>query len=51
LYVAGQWVQPGGGIPTACSSGRMAAQVLCADRRQPFSAPSDLARARSRARA
>jgi phytoene desaturase len=31
LYVAGQWVEPGGGVPTACSSGRMAVQVLCAD--------------------
>jgi phytoene dehydrogenase-like protein len=50
LYVAGQWVEPGGGIPMACSSGRMAAQVLCADRDQPFSVPSELNRARSHAR-
>lgn len=51
LYVAGQWVEPGGGIPTACSSGRMAAQVLCADRHHELCAPADLARARSHARA
>lgn len=51
LYVAGQWVEPGGGVPTACSSGRMAAQVLCADRHQPLVAPSEVARAHSHARA
>jgi phytoene dehydrogenase-like protein len=50
LYVAGQWVEPGGGIPMACSSGRMAAQVLCADKGHPFSVPSELNRARSHAR-
>ena len=50
LYVAGQWVEPGGGIPMACSSGRMAAQVLCADRGQAFSVPSELSRARSYSR-
>lgn len=46
LYMAGQWVEPGGGIPTACSSGRMAAQVMCADHDVPLSKPVDTLRAR-----
>jgi phytoene dehydrogenase-like protein len=29
LYLAGQWVEPGGGVPTAILSGRQAAQLLC----------------------
>ncbi|MEZ4429898.1 MAG: NAD(P)/FAD-dependent oxidoreductase [Nannocystaceae bacterium] len=39
FYMAGQWVEPGGGVPTACSSGRSAAQLLCADRGIPFVPP------------
>lgn len=29
FYMAGQWVQPGGGIPSALSSGRILVQTLC----------------------
>jgi phytoene desaturase len=39
FYMAGQWVEPGGGVPTAMLSGRQAIQLLCADYGQPFVAP------------
>jgi phytoene desaturase len=39
MYMAGQWVEPGGGVPLACASGRKAVQVLCADRGVPFVIP------------
>jgi len=39
FYMAGQWVEPGGGIPTAVSSGRQAIQLVCADHGRPFVAP------------
>jgi phytoene dehydrogenase-like protein len=39
LYLAGQWVEPGGGVPTALMSGRQVVQLLCADTRAPFRAP------------
>jgi phytoene desaturase len=39
MYLAGQWVEPGGGVPLACTSGRKAVQVLCADRGVPFVIP------------
>jgi len=39
FYLAGQWVEPGGGVPTACSSGREAVQLLCVERETPFVAP------------
>jgi phytoene desaturase len=39
MYLAGQWVEPGGGVPLACASGRKAVQVLCADRGVPFVIP------------
>jgi phytoene desaturase len=29
FYMAGQWVEPGGGVPTALMSGRQLVQVLC----------------------
>ena len=29
LYLAGQWVMPGGGVPTVLYSGRHAVQILC----------------------
>lgn len=29
LYLAGQWVQPGGGLPTAALQGRTVVEVLC----------------------
>ncbi len=31
FYMAGQWVEPGGGVPTALLSGRQAIQLLCAE--------------------
>jgi phytoene dehydrogenase-like protein len=36
FYMAGQWVEPGGGVPMAVMSGRQAIQLLCADDEQPF---------------
>lgn len=36
--MAGQWVEPGGGVPTALLSGRQAVQIMCAERDHPFSA-------------
>jgi phytoene dehydrogenase-like protein len=29
VYMVGQWVEPGGGLPMAIMSGRVAAQVIC----------------------
>ena len=39
-YMAGQWVEPGGGVPTAIMSGRQAAQLACAERKLAFRAPA-----------
>jgi phytoene dehydrogenase-like protein len=36
FYMAGQWVEPGGGLPTAAASGRNAIQLICHHDRQPF---------------
>jgi phytoene dehydrogenase-like protein len=36
FYLAGQWVEPGGGVPTAIMSGRQAIQLLCRDEARPF---------------
>lgn len=36
FYMAGQWVEPGGGVPTAVLSGRQAVELLCSDEGQPF---------------
>jgi phytoene dehydrogenase-like protein len=36
FYMAGQWVEPGGGIPTAVLSGRQAIQLMCADHKHIF---------------
>jgi hypothetical protein len=38
--MAGQWVEPGGGIPMAVLSGRQAVQLICADARREFTAHS-----------
>jgi phytoene desaturase len=38
LYMAGQWVEPGGGVPTALMSGRQLVQILCAAAGRPFAA-------------
>ncbi|MBL9107277.1 MAG: NAD(P)/FAD-dependent oxidoreductase [Myxococcales bacterium] len=36
FYMAGQWVEPGGGVPMALMSGRQAVQLLCADEGRLF---------------
>jgi phytoene dehydrogenase-like protein len=38
FYMAGQWVEPGGGVPTALMSGRQVVQILCDDDRRAFQA-------------
>ena len=37
FYMAGQWVEPGGGLPTVALSGRNAIQFICERDRQRFS--------------
>jgi phytoene desaturase len=36
FYMAGQWVEPGGGVPMALMSGRQVAQLVCANDERPF---------------
>lgn len=36
FYMAGQWVEPGGGVPTALMSGRQLVQILCDAERTEF---------------
>lgn len=36
LLLAGQWVEPGGGVPTALASGRQTAQLICAAEGERF---------------
>jgi len=36
LYMAGQWVEPGGGVPSAIMSGRLAVKQLCREANKPF---------------
>lgn len=36
LYLAGQWVEPGGGVPMVAMSGRKAIQLLCDAEDRPF---------------
>ncbi len=36
FYLAGQWVEPGGGVPTAIISGRSAIQKICHDQKLKF---------------
>ncbi len=38
FYMAGQWVQPGGGLPTAILSGRDVAQIICKNDKKKFTA-------------
>lgn len=40
LYLAGQWVEPGGGVPTAIASGRQVVQLICNDHERTFAVPS-----------
>ena len=36
FYMAGQWVEPGGGVPTAASSARNVLQMICKQDGKPF---------------
>ena len=36
FYMAGQWVEPGGSVPTSAMSGRQAIQLLCHADGRPF---------------
>lgn len=36
FYMAGQWVQPGGGVPTAAMSARNVTQVICKQDKKKF---------------
>ena len=36
LYLAGQWVEPGGSVPIAAMSGRNAIQMICHEEGQMF---------------
>jgi len=36
FYMAGQWVEPGGGVPTAAMSGRNVIQTICQEDKKPF---------------
>jgi phytoene dehydrogenase-like protein len=36
FYMAGQWVEPGGGVPMAVMSGRQAIQLICKDQERRF---------------
>ena len=36
FYMAGQWVEPGGGVPTAAMSGRNVIQIICSRDKRPF---------------
>ncbi|MEZ4451275.1 MAG: NAD(P)/FAD-dependent oxidoreductase [Nannocystaceae bacterium] len=44
FYMAGQWVEPGGGVPTALMSGRQLVQILCDAADRPFVAAPQRAR-------
>jgi len=39
FYMAGQWVEPGGGVPLAIMSGRHVAEIICAAWGRPFATP------------
>lgn len=41
LYMAGQWVTPGGGVPPCLYSGRQAIQILCKHDGKPFAHHAD----------
>lgn len=36
FYMVGQWVEPGGGLPTAAWSNRNAIQMICKKDKKPF---------------
>ena len=36
FFMAGQWVEPGGGLPMAVMSGRNVTQIICQQDKRPF---------------
>jgi phytoene dehydrogenase-like protein len=38
FYLAGHWVEPGGGVPTSFKSGRDVAQIICNNEKKEFQA-------------
>jgi phytoene dehydrogenase-like protein len=36
FYMVGQWIQPGGGLPTGAITGRQVTQILCKKDKKPF---------------
>ena len=40
FYMCGQWVEPGGGLPTSLMSGRAVAQIICKDDHKEFTTKS-----------
>jgi len=36
FYMVGQWVEPGGGLPSSALSGRNVIQILCKRDKKPF---------------
>ena len=36
FYMAGQWVEPGGGVPVAVMSGRHVVEIMCANLGRAF---------------
>jgi phytoene dehydrogenase-like protein len=36
FYMAGQWIQPGGGLPTGVMTGRHVTQIICKQDKRPF---------------
>jgi phytoene dehydrogenase-like protein len=40
FYMAGQWVEPGGGVPTVIGSGKNVVRLICRADRQQFRAPA-----------
>jgi phytoene dehydrogenase-like protein len=36
FFMAGHWVEPGGGVPSAALSGRNVTQILCKKDKKPF---------------
>ncbi len=43
FYMAGQWVEPGGGLPSVIASGKSAVRLICRADRTPFQAPAKAA--------
>jgi phytoene dehydrogenase-like protein len=40
FYMAGQWVEPGGGVPAVLPSGRQVVQIICHRDGVPFTPPA-----------